>query len=95
MNMFSHPGETLFFILALSLPVMLLFGRPYLRHWIAMKEMRFERETRLALERAGQSATTNLALEQRLRVVEEIVTDRPNRLAREIDGLALGKGGHA
>jgi hypothetical protein len=95
MSMFNHPGETLVFILALALPIMVFFGRPYFRHWIAMREMRFERETRLAVERQGQSATEHSAIEQRLRVIEEIVTDRPNRLAREIDGLALGEGGHA
>jgi hypothetical protein len=87
---FTHPGELLAFILALALPIMFLFGRPFVRHWIAMREMRFERETRIAVERAAHSATANLGLEQRMRVIEEIVTDRPNRLAREIDQLQVG-----
>jgi hypothetical protein len=87
---FTHPGEFLAFALALALPIMILFGRPFIRHWIAMREMRFERDTRLAVERADRSATATLALEQRLRVIEEIVTDRPNRLAREIDQLQVG-----
>ena len=87
---FTHPGELLAFILALALPSMILFGRPFFRHWIAMREMRFERETQVAIERAAHSATATHAIEQRLRVIEEIVTDRPNRLAREIDQLQVG-----
>jgi hypothetical protein len=35
------------------------------------------------------------SLKDRLENVERIVTDQPSRLAREIDGLALGKGGNA
>ena len=35
------------------------------------------------------------SLKDRLETVERIVTDQPSRLAREIDTLALDKGGHA
>ena len=35
------------------------------------------------------------ALKDRLETVERIVTDQPSRLAREIETLALDKGGHA
>lgn len=35
------------------------------------------------------------AMKDRLENVERIVTDEPARLAREIDSLAIGKGGHA
>ena len=35
------------------------------------------------------------SVKDRLETVERIVTDQPARLAREIDGLALGNGGHA
>ena len=35
------------------------------------------------------------SLKDRLETVERIVTDRPHRLAREIDALAIDKGGHA
>ena len=34
-------------------------------------------------------------MKDRLETVERIVTDQPSKLAREIDSLALGKGGHA
>jgi hypothetical protein len=35
------------------------------------------------------------SIKDRLETVERIVTDKPHRLAREIDALALGKGGNA
>lgn len=35
------------------------------------------------------------SIKDRLETMERIVTDKPSRLAREIDGLALNKGGNA
>ena len=35
------------------------------------------------------------AIKDRLETMERIVTDQPSRLAREIDGLSIDKGGHA
>lgn len=35
------------------------------------------------------------SLKDRLENIERIVTDRPSRLSREIDALAIDKGGHA
>ena len=35
------------------------------------------------------------AVKDRLETIERIVTDQPSRLAREIDSLALDKGGNA
>ena len=35
------------------------------------------------------------SVKDRLETVERIVTDEPNRLARDIDALTLGKGGNA
>ena len=35
------------------------------------------------------------SVKDRLATIERIVTDEPSRLAREIDALAIGKGGHA
>ena len=35
------------------------------------------------------------SVKDRLETVERIVTDEPTKLAREIEGLALGKGGNA
>jgi len=35
------------------------------------------------------------SLKDRVETIERIVTDRPNRLAREIEALAIDKGGNA
>ena len=35
------------------------------------------------------------SIKDRLQNVERIVTDQPSALAKEIDALAIGKGGHA
>lgn len=35
------------------------------------------------------------SVKDRLETIERIVTDEPNRLARDIDALSIGKGGHA
>ena len=35
------------------------------------------------------------SVKDRLETIERIVTDQPSKLAREIDGLALDKGGNA
>ncbi|QIK79681.1 hypothetical protein G7077_12970 [Sphingomonas piscis] len=35
------------------------------------------------------------SIKDRLETVERIITDQPSKLAREIDALALGKGGNA
>ena len=35
------------------------------------------------------------SVKDRLETIERIVTDEPRRLAKEIDALAIGKGGHA
>ena len=55
-----------------------------------------------AMERIKLLSTENAQLraelgsvKDRLETVERIVTDEPSRLAREIDSLALSKGGHA
>ena len=57
---------------------------------------------RESMERIKLLSTENAQLraelgsgKDRLETIERIVTDQPARLAREIDGLALGNGGHA
>ena len=55
-----------------------------------------------AMERIKLLSTENAQLRAELgsvkdllETIERIVTDEPARLAREIDGLVIGKGGHA
>jgi hypothetical protein len=82
-----HLGEILFTVMAIGLPITLIFGRPYFRQWMSMKEKRFDCEMRLAAEKAAQYAASNSELEQRVRVLEQIVTDGGIHTAAQIEAL--------
>ena len=71
----------------LFLPVMLIFGRPFIRRWFDLQEKKLEIDARLAAEKAAQYATANAELEARLRVVEQIVTDGGMHTAAQIEAL--------
>ena len=71
----------------LFLPVMLIFGRPFIRQWLELKQKRLEIEARLAAEKAAQYATANSELELRVRVLEQIVTDGGLHTASQIEAL--------
>ena len=53
-----------------------------------------ERITLLTNENAQLRAQIG-SMGDRLQTIERIITDEPNRLARDIDALAADKGGHA
>ena len=71
----------------LFLPVMLIFGRPFIRQWFELKHKRLDADTRLAAEKAAQYATSSAELEQRVRVLEQIVTDGGIHTANQIEAL--------
>ena len=71
----------------LFLPVMLIFGRPFIRQWFELKHKRLDADVRLAAEKAAQYATSNAELEQRVRVLEQIVTDGGMQTAAQIEAL--------
>ena len=62
----------------------------------------YPKTDRESVERIKLLSTENAQLraelgsvKDRLETVERIVTDQPHRLSREIDALAIDKGGHA
>ncbi len=62
----------------------------------------YPKTDRESIERIKLLSTENAQLraelgsvKDRLETVERIVTDQPHRLSREIDALAMDKGGHA
>jgi hypothetical protein len=57
------------------------------RRFFAFREKQLEVETRLAAEKAAQYANSNMELEQRVRVLEQIVTDGGAQTAAQIDAL--------
>ena len=80
------PGEILFITLvSIALPTMLLIY--VFRRWFTYKEKQLEVQARVAAEKAAEYATSNNSLEQRVRVLEQIVTDRGAETAAQIEAL--------
>ena len=74
-------------ILALCIPLVAVFGRLIVRPWLAHRELQMEMEARMIAEKAAQYAATDTRLEQRVAVLERILTDRSTDLAHEIERL--------
>jgi|SRR6185369_716490 len=61
------------------------------KRFFSFREKQLEVDARLAAEKAAQYAASNAQLEQRVRVLEEIVTDRGAETAAQIDALRKGR----
>lgn len=57
------------------------------RRIFALREKQLEVDARLAAEKAAQYAASNAELEQRVRVLEQIVTDGGAQTAAQIEAL--------
>jgi len=80
-------GKVLIVFIVVGLPTMLIFGRGFLKRLLDLREKRLEIEARLAAEKSAQYAVHNERLEQRVRVLERIVTDKGIVVAEEIERL--------
>ncbi len=74
-------------ILGISCGLLAIFGGVFVRPWMRLKERQLELEADKVAEKAAQYAAQTERLEQRVRVLERIVTDRGVSLADEIDKL--------
>lgn len=74
-------------VLALMIPVLALLGNLIFKPWLALKERQLEQQTSLTAEKAAQYAAQTERLEQRVRVLERILTDRGADLSHEIERL--------
>ena len=84
--------ETYVFVMVLAIfvvviPVVLGVGSDMLKRWLAHKEKAMELMAATTAEKAAQYAAQVQRLEQRMRVLERIATDRGNDLALEIEDL--------
>ena len=70
-------------ILALTIPIVAILAKP----WFKLQERRMELEARMTAEKAAQYAAHTERLEQRVRVLERIVTDKGIDLSDEIERL--------
>ena len=79
------PGEALIAFIVIGLPVLLLMviATRYFRY----REKRLDVEARLAAEKAAQYAARSTELEQRVRILEQIVTDGGAQTASQIEAL--------
>ena len=57
--------------------------------WLRLKERQLESQSNLAAEKSAQYAAHGERLEQRVRVLEQIVTDRGIDTAAQIEALRL------
>jgi len=86
------PGETIGLLIAIGLPSLLIFY--FAKRFFQLKEKKLEIEALNAAEKAAQYVARSTEIEQRLAVIERIVTDQPHALAREIDSLAIADHAH-
>jgi hypothetical protein len=79
------PGDVIALLITVLLPTVFLLY--VFRRWFSYKEKQLEVNARMAAERAAQYAVTNKDLEQRVRVLEQIVTDAGAQTAGQIEAL--------
>jgi hypothetical protein len=73
--------------IVVGLPMILIFGHPFLKRLLEHRERRMEIEARMTAEKAAQYAAHTERLEQRVRVLERIVTDKGLEVSDEIEKL--------
>lgn len=79
------PGEVFIALIVIGLPVMLLMI--IANRFFRLREKKLEVEASLAAEKAAQYASRSMELEQRVRVLEQIVTDAGAQTAGQIEAL--------
>ena len=79
------PGEVFIALIVIGLPVMLLMI--IANRFFRLREKKLEVEAQMAAEKAAQYASRSMELEQRVRVLEQIVTDAGAQTAGQIEAL--------
>jgi ABC-type phosphate transport system auxiliary subunit len=79
------PTAVLLAAIIIGLPVILLMV--IANRFFRLREKKLEVEARLAAEKAAQYASRSMELEQRVRVLEQIVTDAGAQTASQIEAL--------
>lgn len=79
------PAEVFIALFVVGLPVLLLML--IANRWFRLREKKLDVEATLAAEKAAQYASRSNELEQRVRVLEQIVTDTGAQTAAQIEAL--------
>lgn len=74
-------------ILGICCGLLAIFGGVFVRPWFKLQERKMELQAQMTAEKAAQYAAHTEQLEQRVRVLERIATDRGVDLALEIENL--------
>ena len=77
--------ELVAILLFVTIPTILFFT--VIHRWMKLKERKMELDAVATAEKAAQYATRNNELEQRVRVLEKIVTDGGAETAAQIEAL--------
>ena len=67
--------------------ILMVFSIPILAIWTKHRKSMMELQANVTAEKAAQYATSNKELEDRVRVLERIVTDRGYDVATQIEAL--------
>ncbi len=79
------PGEAFGLLIAIGFPSLVLL---YLfNRFFKLRERKMEIEAMVTAEKAAQYAASNIELERRVRVLEQIVTDGGVQTAAQIEAL--------
>jgi len=79
------PGEVFIALIVIGLPILLLML--IANRYFKLREKRLEVEATMAAEKAAQYASRSHELEQRVRILEQIVTDGGAQTASQIEAL--------
>lgn len=78
-------------ILGISCGLLAIFGGVYVKPWFAYRQRKLELEAQMIAEKAAQYAADKGRLEQRVQVLERIVTDGGYEVATAIENLRDGR----
>lgn len=80
-----NPGDVFGLLIVVAIPTIFLVYMA--KRFFAFREKQLEVDSRLAAEKAAQYAASNAELEQRVRILEQIVTDGGAQTAAQIEAL--------
>jgi hypothetical protein len=80
-------SEIMIPVLGILCGLVAIVGGVFVKPWLRLKERQIEAVTRQSAEKAAQYAAQTERLEQRVRVLERIVTDKGIVVADEIERL--------
>ena len=77
----------IFFAIVVGIPIVVGVGADMFKRWMKLKEKQLDQAAVLAADKAAAQTAHIERLEQRMRVLERIATDRGADLAIEIEQL--------